>query len=425
MLKNLRTLTFLLLVMVVGITYGFGKIEKNVSQVKSYPATVCPGSNTDATQYDLLPSSKVLATSIPSNLNKMKAVGANSFATKKALLIDGGQVTSTSVLKGASGWYAAVNCSISDGNDWFIGGSSSVSSKGTISIVNSGLSAASVDLVVYSSKAPTTISKTVPPNSGIYILMDSLAPGEDAIAVNVITRSGRISAFYLDNRKRGLRAIGADYVSSAPQPSKTVIIPNIPTTKSKDGQLLRVLVPGNVDANIKATIFSGDGSFAPSDIDGANILKSSTKDIKFNPIVADSSYSLRLDSDVPILASVLTSTNGDLIWSTTAPPMIDTNIQLGGLTPLIRFYGSAIDVNLSWTDVSGKRAEKHLVGNDTISFRPKIALLRAQFKANNSAIYGGLLLNSGSGYAVIPITPGSNLESAALPRSDARAINRG
>ena len=425
MIKNIKLLTLFALLASLGTAIGLGQIENRVSAILTYPATVCPGTNADGNSNDLIPNSKILGTSIPSNQNKMKVLGTNNFATKKSLLVDGGGVTAVSVLKGTSGWLAAVNCSISDGDDWFVGGTASVSSKGFIEVVNSGLSTAIVDFKIYSSKAATVVSKNIPANSVSYVLLDSLAPGEDAIAIEAITRAGRVSIFELDNRKSGLHAIGGDYVSPAPAPTKTVIIPNIPTVKGKVGQTLRVVVPGNVDANLKATIFSSDGSFAPSGVDGSSVASGSVKDITFTPVVADSSYSMRIDSDVPISASVLSTSNGDLIWSTAVSNTTSTSLQLGGFTPLFRFYGPAIDVNLSWIDTSGKKSSRHLIGNDTLAFRPKVSLTRASITSNGSQTFGALLINSGSGNAVLPITSGAHLESAALAKSDARAINRG
>ena len=68
---------------------------------------------------------------------------------------------------------------------------------------------------------------------------------------------------------------------------------------------------------------------------------------------------------------------------------------------------------------------KHIFGNDTVAFRSKVGLTRVSITTNQSDNYGSLLLDSGSGYALLPITSGSHLESAVLPRSDARTINRG
>lgn len=423
-MKNIKYFSLAAIIAVTGIASGLGKIENRVSAIKSYPATVCPGTNTDGSAAAILPNSRVLGTSIPSNLNKLRAIGSTVFASKKALLVNGGQVTSISVLRiGAA--LAAINCSISNGDDWFVGGSANVSSTGTIAVINSGLSSAIVDLKVYSSKSAVTVTKTIAANSAQYILTDSLAPGEDAIAINAITRAGRVSIFMLDNRKRGLRAMGADYIAPAPAPSKTIIIPNVPTTKDKDGQILRVVVPGNVGANLKATILSSDGTFAPIGVDGASIDAGTVRDIKFKPVVADSSYALRLDSDTPISASVLTINKGDLIWASNTNPISQTTIQLGGFTPLFRFYGKMIDINLNWIDSKGRRSGKRIVGNDTVAFRSKVGLARISITSNQPDTFGSLVVNSGSGYASLPITSGSRLESAVLPRSDARTINRG
>ena len=229
----------------------------------------------------------------------------------------------------------------------------------------------------------------------------------------------------LDNRNKGLRAIGADYVAPSGKPSKMIVIPNIPIFKNNSTQILRVVVPGSVDANIRANIYSSDGSFAPSGIDGANINGETVKDFEFKPIVQDSSFSLRIDSDVPISASVLTVMGGDLIWSTAVPAIDQTALQVGGFKPLIRLYGKSINVNLEWIDSNGNKSGKRLIGSDTLAFRPKVGLIRAQFTSTSSETYGALILSTGSGYSILPILSGSHLESSTLPKSDARAINRG
>ena len=81
----------------------------------------------------------------------------------------------------------------------------------------------------------------------------------------------------LDNRKRGLSILGADYVAPALPPAKQIIIPNIPTTKSKVGQTLRIVVPGNVSANLKAEIYYMLQSSKGADWTDANILGTKLK----------------------------------------------------------------------------------------------------------------------------------------------------
>ena len=421
--------TYLLISLILAAVIGtlLGRVEESTSAIQSFPATVCPGNLTDGTTTDILPNAKVLGASIPNSKNKLKTLGSTNLLTKKPLLVDGGKVTSISISRGSNGSLATVNCSISDGNDWFVGGSSSVSSKGTLSLVNSGLSAAQVDLVIYSSKAASILSKTVPANSSADIPLDTLAPGEDAIAVNVITRSGRVSPFMIDNRKQGLRSVGSDYVATSSAPSKLVVIPNIPRIAAKKGgkQIIRVVVPGNQSATLRATIYSSDGSFAPIGLDGANVSSASVRDINFNPIVADSSFSLRLESDVPISAAVLSNNSGDFLWSTPSDPINNTVLQIGGFAPLIRAYGEKINLTLNLIDISGNRSSVTLIGSDTLAFRPKKPLLRIEFNAKEKNNFASLIINNGSGIAQLPVVSGARLERSELPRSDARTINRG
>ena len=424
---NFKVISLAALVVATSVGMVLGKIEGNTASIQSFPATVCPGNLIDGSTTDVLPNSNIQGASIPNSQKKLGTIGSSSLVTKKPLLIDGGKVTSIAISRGANGSLAAVNCSISDGNDWFIGGTSSVSSKGLLSLVNSGLSAAQVDIQIYSSKAASVLSKTVPANSSVDINLDSLAPGEDAIAVNVLTRSGRVSPFMIDSRKQGLRAVGSDFVATAASPSKLVIIPNIPKISTKSGgkQIIRVVVPGNQSATLKATVFSSDGSFAPIGLDGANIPSASVKDIVFSPIVGDSSFALRLESDVPIGASVLSAFSGDFLWSTSAAPISNTALQVGGFAPLIRAFGSKINLELKLIDITGKKNSINLTGTDSVAYRPKKPLLRIEFSANDQNNFASLTLNSGSGVAQLPVISGAHLERSDLPRSDARTINRG
>ena len=426
MRKNLRSISLFLLLLAIVIATSFGKIEKRITKVQTFPSTVCPGSDSGDVVIDYLPKSKINAALIPNESGKLKPLGTSILNSSKPLLVDGQDVTSMAIIKGSSGWLAAASCSISDGDDWFIGGSANITSRGYLEIVNSGLSAAQVDLKVYSKTAPRTVNKTIPANSVKYVKLDSLAPGEDSIAINAITRSGRISVFMLDKRGSGLRSLGGDFVAPTLAPAKSVVIPFVPTIK-KGGQItqtLRLVVPGSVDANLRATIFSSDGSFAPRGIDGQSVNGGTVKDIDLNPIVSDSSYALKIDSDVPLSASIFTTLGQDFIWSTAVQPLRSTTIRLGGFKPVMRFYGQSIDLNLSWVDANGKSSGKRITGSDTVSFISKIGLNSITVENLNGENYGSLKISNSSGDSVLPIVSGAHLESAALPRSDVRAINR-
>ena len=74
---------------------------------------------------------------------------------------------------------------------------------------------------------------------------------------------------------------------------------------------------------------------------------------------------------------------------------------------------------------SGKRVSVNLTGRDSVSYRVKNPIIRATFTSKAKDNYGAMTIDNGSGYAQIPITSGSHLESSAAPKSEARTINRG
>jgi hypothetical protein len=74
----------------------------------------------------------------------------------------------------------------------------------------------------------------------------------------------------LDERKKGLRSLGADYVAAVSAPEKLLSIPAISDLQGKaagagstSNHVLRSSVPGSIDANIEVAINSNDGNFVP------------------------------------------------------------------------------------------------------------------------------------------------------------------
>ncbi|MCX6450494.1 MAG: DUF5719 family protein [Actinobacteria bacterium] len=430
-MNQLRRSTLLALVFLISCVLFVGTFDKTKSGIRTiakYPATVCPSNLGDGASTAVLPNSSVMIRSIPTKTSKLVKAGITNVAQgKRALFIDGNQSTSISVTRGTAGWLATTSCVISDSDQWFVGGSGSITSRASLDIVNSGLSNSVVDLFVYTAKGAQPInSQVVSPNSEKNILIDTLAPGEDSVVVHAVTRSGRVSIFYLDQRKKGLRSLGADFIFNGGDPAKHIVIPAILNSgvgKKAAIQILRVLAPGSVAATLKATIYSSDGSFAPIEIDGKSIMAGKVTDISFAPILSDQAYSLVLDSDVPIVAGVQTVANSEFTWSNSVLPFTNVTMTFGGLTPITVFHGKSIAVAISWTDVNGKSGTSYVTGEDFSIWSPKSGLKRATF-VNNSKSYGGIIFKSNGGISALPVAPGASLESAAIPVADARVISR-
>jgi hypothetical protein len=427
------------LVLVVGAilaTTFTPKISGNPLRVQNFPATACPGNLSDGVATAVLSNSKVKIREVPGKSKSLTMSGVSNYSVKNPILVAGDKLSSILVIRGKSGWLATSVCSIGNGDAWFAGGSGSITSRAFLDIVNSGLSVSVIDLYVFTSNGPAPlVSVTVAPNSEKRVSLDSLAPGEDSVVIHSITRSGRVSTFLFDERRKGLHSLGADFVSAGSAPSNHIVIPaisNVVVGKGKHvSQTLRIVAPGNIDASVKAKVISSDGSFAPVGLDGFSLTRGQVKDISFTPVIASETFSLILESDVPIVASVLSSGliagGQDFSWSSSANPLAPMAINFGGLTPTVEFFGSNISVGISWVSSSGKSANQRITGTDWATWRPKSGLNRATFSILGSGsknVYGSVLFQSPGGLSHLLLAPGSVLESATIPLPDAGVIAR-
>ena len=163
--------------------------NSGISKVRNYPATVCPQKLSDGTSTSVLPSRDILVREIPSKKNLLKPAKSAFYLSTNPLLVDGNNSTSINVTRSQSRSLATVTCSISNSEQWFVGGSGTVSSLASIVITNSWLSPSVVDLTLYSpNPATSVVTKKIRANSSKRIYLDTLAPGESSVVVRVITK---------------------------------------------------------------------------------------------------------------------------------------------------------------------------------------------------------------------------------------------
>jgi|FLOH01.1.fsa_nt_gi hypothetical protein len=409
-----------------------GPENSRIRAVQNYPATLCPANLSDASSTSVLPSSKTLVRQIPNKKGNISPAKSSHYLSAKPVLVEGASSTSINVTRTKSRTLATVACSISKGNQWFVGGSGAVTSRASLQIINSGLGASIVDLVVYTSTAmPSVVTKRIFQNSSKRIYLDTLAPGENSIVIHAITRSGRATIFMHDQRQRGLKSLGSEFVSQSADPANLVVIPAVSNVALSNGtarQKLRILVPGKVEAKVQAKLVSTDGSFIPVGLDNLNVAASQVLDISFKPILRSRNFVLLLTSDRPIVAAVMSSgaNNGtnDFSWSTSVKEIGDLTLYLGGLRPDVVFQGKNVGVDVEWVDTRRKIHNKFIQGKGLAVWRPRSGVVRVTFSAQDKGIYGGAIFKEQYGFSFLPLMPGSQLESAAIPSADARVITR-
>jgi hypothetical protein len=241
-----------------------------------------------------------------------------------------------------------------------------------------------------------------------------------------------------DERKKGLKSLGADFVTSSAEPSKQVRISSIPGLVSSlvgngnsVNHFLRLFVPGKIDANIEVTINSNDGNFVP---DGLADLKLESQKVLTIPLKSapdGQPFSLEIGSDQPILASIFSNftfgRSSEITWSTSSNPLSSWSANLTGSKPILSFTGKKIDVLIKASGVNGKKIEKSIKKNDFASWQSPVGLNKVEVIAKSQGVSGGVILlplTGKIGISSIPMNNGSNLETASEPISDASVVTR-
>lgn len=399
---------------------------------ESFPPVVCPAT----------PSAQTSAISLPSTQTGFRILGKSSNIFKPARTLRLQQGSSPTILdtrnmtspvwqikRGV--WAGATICSAPSISQWFVGGNADVSSKGKLFLINSGLSEAIVDVGVWSEagiRSPRVI--TLKANSSIVQTLASLDPGSKSLTIHVSPRSGRVNAFLIDERGRGLRALGGDIVNATTAPSNVVVIPAIPQI-ARSGKVLahklRLLAPGDLPAQISVELISPEGSFVPFGFDERTIQAGIVTELDLKPKLSPGTFALRISSDIPIVASVYSSTfslgKSDFVWSTATDPMGAYSLAVNGLAPLLSFTGDNIAISLIVRFTNKKEKTYKIEGDAIATFRVPDNARTVVFNKVSGETHGGALIATQSGYGFFPLIPGSQLTRVLLPSPNIRVLN--
>lgn len=399
---------------------------------KSYPPVVCPPNPAGVTTATSVASKKTPFYRIGNKSTKLvdiKTLRYSSVSDPILLQTEGLTPVSFQSRKGV--WAGSVLCTAPATSQWFVGGTSDVSSKGVINLVNSGLSVSIVDVFTWSENGEQAV-KTVSlkANSSAVVKLDSLAPGDSNIVIKVVTRSGRVNSYLVDERVKGLQKLGGDSVNSISSPSRKFVITGIPqqlVNKKSPTHYLRLFVPGVADANFSLELLSSDGRFIPTGFNERKLVSGKVVELKLKPKVAKGAFAIKLTSDQPIVAAIrsraISNGNSDFVWSTPSPALFPMQIAIGGLLPKIIFAGNTIAVDLRVQYSNGKVKEKSITGSDLVSWQvPNNAIAITILRAGVDN-YAGALIAAKSGYAFFPIATGAELTKVAIPSSNIRVLN--
>lgn len=418
------------------------------SYSESYPAVVCPPTLSGLSSQISLSSKKMQFQRLQTRTSNTSPVNFLRLPVLQDSLLLNSEGSTPVVWQSRPGsWAGGALCTGPQSSQWFVGGSADITTKGKLIVINSGLSDSVVDIQVYSENGKQPLNPiNVYAKSFVSIPLDSLAPGDKTLAVHVTPRSGRINAFMIDEQGKGLSNLGGDFVNASSSAGKNVVIAAIPnqsaiapskkakknSSKSSNAipsstHVLRILVPGDVDANVTAEVISADGVFVPVGLNSRSISPGVVSEITFMPNISSTAFALRITSSEPVVAAlqstVVTSGRKDFVWGTASPELTPLTIALTGLTPLVVFSADSINVSLDVTLINGKVIHQQIKGTDIALWKAPATARSVTVTRVGGSTYAGALVSSVNGYGFFPIAPGSQLTKVEQPDSNIRVLN--
>ena len=431
--RPLRFIAFIAAAVTIASVINVAVTKKTFSE--SYPAVVCPPTLPGLASQISLSSKKIQFQRLQTRSTKTAAVKVLRLPVSKDSLVFNSEGSTPVVWQSRSGsWAGGTLCSGPVSSQWFVGASADITTKGRLIVVNSGLSDAVVELKVFTENGKQPVrSLDVPSRKYLVIPVDSLAPGDKTLTVNVLPRSGRINSFMIDEQGKGLRALGGDLINPISAPSKILMIPAVPNQKKKQGQnpaskhVLRILTPGEVDASVSVELISADGVFIPVGLNSRSISAGQVTEFSFSPKISSKVFAMKITSTEPVVAaiesSVVSGRKKDFTWSTPAPELSPFTMAVTGLAPLIGFAGDEINVAIDVTLANGKVLRKTIKGTDIARWSVPAEARSFTITKVGKQTYAGALVTSVNGYGYFPIAPGSVLTRIEAPESNIRILN--
>jgi len=399
---------------------------------RSFPSVVCPPNPAGVTTISSLASKKTLFYRVGNKSTKLVKIKTLRYSSVvDPILVESEGLTPVSFQSRNGVWAGSVLCTAPTTSQWFVGGTSDVSSKGKIYLVNSGLSLSIVDIFTWSENGEQALKTiSIKANSTESIKLDSLAPGDANIVVKVVARSGRVNSYLIDERDKGLQKLGGDLVNPISDPTKKIVITGIPqqlVKKKAPNHYLRLFVPGIADANFTLELLSSDGRFIPVGYSERRLPSGKVIELELKPEVAQGEFAIQITSDQPLVAAIrsraISNGHSDFVWSTPSPALGPMQIAIGGILPKIVFAGDVIAVDLKVQYSSGKIKEMSITGADLVTWQvPNNAIAITIINAGKDN-YAGALIAAKSGFAFFPIASGAEIMKSAIPSSNIQVLN--
>ncbi|MEU2201007.1 DUF5719 family protein [Isoptericola sp. NPDC019482] len=230
-------------------------------------------------------------------------------------------------------------CTAPSTSQWLVGGSTEVGSTATLTVQNPSEQPATVALDVYGPGGSVALGGkgtfTVAPHEQVTTRLESVAPEQGRLAVNVRAAGARVDASLQTQAIDGLLPAGVDLLTAGASPRESLAVGAVlsrgEAVDDPHAPRLRLLAPGEQGGTARVTVYGPSGPVVLRGADEVGLEPGVVTDVPLGGL-PEGAYTVVVDADVPVVGAaradqpgqqpedaVVGGTPYDVAWSAAQP----------------------------------------------------------------------------------------------------------
>jgi hypothetical protein len=320
------------------------------------------------------------------------------------------------LVAGRSGDGAATSCDLPSPEQWFTGVGASAEHGSVLELTNPDRGPAVADVTVLGPDGPVDVPAmrgvTVPGGRTVRFDLPEVVPDRADLSLRVVVSRGRLGAHVVDlvdELGRGTRS--RDWLPPQAAPATTSYLLGL---GGKPGdRVLAVANPGTDEVRVAVKVVTQESEFAPAGLEELRVPPGATGTVDLTGVLrskaARGATGLRLDSSLPVTASLRTLASGDLSHAVATAPLTGRAalvLPRGPARLVLAGAGNAGVVTYTLRDERGREVARERVRvGPAVSPRIKLAAGATQLDVVVERTTVAAALEVGPpGLAVIPLS---------------------
>jgi hypothetical protein len=337
-------------------------------------------------------------------------------ATSRPVVLQAEGELAAGLVAGRSGDGAATSCDAPSPEQWFTGVGASAEHGSVLELTNPDRGPAVADVTVLGPDGPVDVPAmrgvTVPGGRTVRFDLPEVVPDRADLSLRVVVSRGRLGAHVVDlvdELGRGPRS--RDWLPPQAAPATTSYLLGL---GGKPGdRVLAVANPGTDEVRVALKVVTKESEFTPTGLEEVRVPPGATGTVDLTGVLrskaARGAIGLRLDSSLPVTASLRTLASGDLSHAVATAALTRRaalTLPRGPVRLVLAGAGTAGVVTYTLRDEQGREVARERVRvGPAVSPRIKLAAGAAQLDVvvERTTVVAALEVGP-PGLAVVPLT---------------------